>query len=340
MIPYALLDWIIGIEIALVILLIIITFLLRYYFYLRNEHNQNMTAQIKKHLEKIADENGTFDLHSFPKKWRRLELLLPVIFSLDNTLKKEAWPTIKKSVADTILLPIARKKYISRLWMNRLLSTQCFELWMESRDDVCVAKLLEDKVSIINLHATVAAVKFGSAKLINLVINNMSQKRRLAQTVYVKIFELAAPETRKYVEERLHTEKDSFARATCYKILVTFKEYNANLDVTSDLQSKNMELRLSAMRYIALAKKQDAIPFLTNLLADPEWEVRAASNRLLGDLHALQAIDEIANGLKDKNWWVRINANTLKNFGEAGLAILNAQSPMKDKYALKQPCMY
>lgn len=332
--PYRLLEWIIWIEILFVVLLIIITFLLRFYFYLRAKHNLHIANEVKVYLEKIVRENGKINTSDFPKKWRSLDILLPLIFSLDNTIKSDSWLRTKKEVADSVLLPIARKKYKSYIWMNRLLSTQCFELWMEKEDEDHVAKLIDDKIPIIHFHAIVAAVKFGTPKLINHVIDNMSKKRRLGQTVYLKIFEEASPTVREYVEERFKSEKDNFARATCYKILMVFKEYNSSIDTVADMNSPNMELRLSAMRYTSLAKKENAIPLLLNLLSDPQWEVRAASIRLLGDLHAVDAIDQIADGLKDKSWWVRVNsANTLKSFGESGLAILNAQTPEKDKYA-------
>lgn len=333
-VPYVLLEWIIRIEILFVIFLIIITYALKYYFNLQSNRDKRISDEIESHLDKIAIENVTVNADHFPERWRRLDILLQLIFKLDTTMKSHAWPEMKQTIATIILLPIARKKYASRIWMNRLLSSQCFELWMENQDEEIVCKLLDDKIPIIHLHATIAAIKFSSIKLINLVINNMAKRRRLGQAVYLKIFDQAAPQARQFIEDRLKTERDFFVRATCYKILITFKEFNTDIDTTADIRSSNMELRLSAMRYCSLAQKNDAIPLLISLLSDPQWEVRAASNRLLGDLHASQAISEIANGLKDKNWWVRVNAaNTLKGFGETGLQILNAQDPVQDKYA-------
>ena len=243
------------------------------------------------------------------------------------------WPEMKKD-SQCCTITIARNKYQSRIWMNRLLSTQCFELWMRNQDEEIICKLLEDNIPLIQLHATIAALKFSTIKLINLVINIMSKRGRLGQAVYLKVFDIATPQTREFVGDRLKTEKDYFVRATCYKILMTFKEYNASIDTSADIHSNNMELRLASMRFTSLAQKSDAIPLMISLLSDPQWEIRAASNRILGDLHASQAIPEITNGLRDKNWWVRVNAaNTLKGFGKAGLQILNAQDPVKDIYA-------
>lgn len=332
--PYNLLEWIIKLEIILIFLLIIITFISKFYFNFKAKRNQRISNEIEKHLTLVIEGKTPLNAENFSKQWRDLNILLLVMFKIDNTINTSVWTEIKETIADIVLLPIAREKYKSRIWMNRLLSTQCFELWMSAQDENEVCKLLEDKIPLIHLHATIAAIKFSSEKLINLVINIMSARRRLGQAVYLKIFEIAPPQTKDIVENRLKAEKDFFVRATCYKILMELKDYNAILDIDADIYSTNMELRLSAMRYTSLANKDHAIPLLIKLLQDPQWEIRAASNRLLGDLHATKAIPEITNTLKDKNWWVRVNAaNTLKNFGEEGLMVLNAQDPKKDKYA-------
>lgn len=333
-VPYGLLEWIIKIEILFVILLIIVTYVLKYYFVVKAKKIKRISDEIETHLITTVQENKPVNAELFPKEWRRLDILLQLLFKLDLTIKSPSWTGIKQNIADVILLPIARKKYKSHFWMNRLLSIQCFELWMEMQDEDIVCKLLEDKIPLVHLHATIAAIKFSTIKLVNLVINIMSKRRRLGQAVYLKVFEIATPETKEYVEERLKTEKDFFVRATCYKILMTFKEYNTAIDTSTDVHSSNMELRLAAMRFTSLAQKSESIPLMISLLSDPQWEVRAASNRILGELHASEAIPEISNGLRDKNWWVRVNAaNTLKGFGEAGLQILNAQDPVKDRYA-------
>jgi hypothetical protein len=333
-VPYGLLEWIIKIEIIFVILLIIITYLLKYYFNNKAKKIKRISDEIENYLTIAISEDKPINPEQFPKDWRRLDILLQLIYKIDSAIDSPAWITIKKTMAHTLLLPIARKKYNSYFWMNRLLSVQCFEFWMENQDEEKVCRLLEDKIPLVHLHATIAAIRFSSIKLVNLVINIMSKKRRLGQAVYLKVFDIATTQTKEYVEDRLKTENDFFVRATCYKILMTFKEYNTTIDTSADINSSNMELRLAAMRFTSLAQKSEAIPLMISLLSDPEWEVRAASNRILGELHASQAMPEIANSLRDKNWWVRVNAaNTLKGFGDTGLQILNSQDPVKDKYA-------
>lgn len=333
-VPFAFLEKFILVEIALVVFIIILAYALKYYFYRKANNDKRISNQIQESIVSAVASQSSLSESTFPKSWKRLDIILPLFFKLDSTIDSPHWPEMKATMARTILLPVARKKFDSRRWMNRLYSAQCFELAMEDQDEAIISFLLEDKIPLVHLHAAIAAIKFSSASLINLVINAMAKKRRLSQTVYLKVFDLAAPHSQQFIIDRLNTENDPFIRATCYKILMNFKDKLPAIDTTNDINANNMELRLAAIRYTAFADKSHAVPLLVSLLSDTRWEVRAASNRLLGELNATQAIDEISHCLKDQVWWVRVNAaNTLKSFGEIGIKVLNEQDPSVDLYA-------
>jgi hypothetical protein len=333
-VPFAFLENVILVEIALVIFIIILAYVLKYYFYLKTKKEKRIIDSMEQSIVSAVASQTPLSESAFPKSWRRLDLILPLFFKLDSTINSSYWLEMKATMVRTILLPIARKKFNSRLWMNRLHSAQCFELGMEDQDEIIVSTLLEDKIPLVHLHAAIAAIKFSSVTLINLIINAMAKKRRLSQTVYLKVFDMAAPHSKQFISDRMNTENDPFIRSTCYKILSNYKDTATPMDTSADIHSNNMELRLAAIRYTAYADKSNAVPLLVSLLSDPHWEVRAASNRLLGELNATQAIDEISNCLKDQVWWVRVNAaTTLKNFGEIGIKVLNEQDPKSDLYA-------
>lgn len=331
-VPYTLLKQVIMAEIALVILIILLAYTLKYYFYLKARNDKHKAEKIESYLKSFSSSN--IQLNEFPKAWQKLDIILPVINKLDQTSTNPNWTHLKQSIANNILLPIARKKFNSRRWINRLLSAQCFELSMDNKDETIVGHLLEDKIPLVHMHAAIAAINFGSMSMINFLISNISKKRRLGQAIYLKIFAMAPPGISKYIEERLKFETDLYTRATCYKILLSFPANDSHLDTTVDIDSDNLELRISALKYMAHAYKERAIPLLINLLSDKSWEIRAVSNRLLGDLHAIQAINEISKSLKDPIWWVRVNAaDALKNLGEAGIQVLNEQDPNVDLFA-------
>lgn len=335
-VPYRLLENIIWIEILLVVLIIIIAYLLKFLFYLSERHHQRLTAQIEFYLSTIMVSSQPLSEQNFLKQWRRLDLVLPVIHKFDLIHQDQAWKTLKETITETILLPIARKKYNSYRWMNRLLSCQCFEIAMSEHDEEIVCSLLLDKIPLVHMHAVIAAVKHSTITMTNMVITSMAEKRRLGQSVYLKIFELAPLKTRDFVISRLSMEENPYTRASCYKILLTFPltESESSISTTADINSPNIELKLAAIRFTAYSHKKNSIPLLTELLSSENWETRATSARLLGDLNSNTVIPELTNCLKDPVWWVRVNAaNSLKNLGNDGLTVLYAQDPNVDLYA-------
>ncbi len=335
-VPYTLLKNIIWIEISLVILIIIITYSLKFLFYLNERHKKRLSEQIEFYLSTFLLTKQSFSEKDFLKQWKRLDLVLPIIYKIDQTNHDESWNAVRDAVVRNVLLPIARKKYDSYRWMNRLLSVQCFEIAMDDHDEEMVCNLLMDKIPLIHMHAVIAAVRHSTITMINIVISSMAEKRRLGQTVYLKVFEQAAPHTRDFIESRLNMETNPYTRATCFKILLEFpmSQSELSIDTSADINSPNIELRLAAIRFTAYAHRENAIPLLIELLSNESWETRATCARLLGDLNSKSVIPELTKCMKDPVWWVRVNAaNSLKNLGDEGLNVLHTQDPNVDLYA-------
>lgn len=331
---YSLLENVIYVEIVLVVILIILTFIMKFYFQRQNNHNENQKKQIDSYFRTLASSQKEFNAGNMPDNWRKLDLVLPVIYDIDKTNDSKHWLTLKESISHSVLLPIARKKYSSRTWLNRLLSAQCFELAMDDEDEGHVCVLMDDKVPLVHLYAITAAIKRSTISMINMVINYVAQKRRLGQSVYLRLFENAKPQVAGYVEDRLKTETDPFTRATCYKILLSFPPSQNNIDTSKDLNASNIELRLAAIRYTVHKYKNDSVELLSQLISDNNWEVRSVSLFLLGKLNSKHLISQISQCLKDPVWWVRLNAAlTLKSLGPVGIEVLSSLDPKADLYA-------
>lgn len=331
---YRLLENVIYVEVVLVLILIIVTFILKFYFQRQNSNNENLKKNIDTYFRSLINSQNDVNTANIPDSWRKLELILPVIYGIDKTDNTSRWNSLRESITRTVLLPIARKKYSSRSWLNRLLSAQCFEIAMDDEDEGHVCVLMDDKIPLVHLYAITAGINRGTISMINMVINYVAQKRRLGQSVYLRLFKNAKPEVAGYVEDRLKTEVDPFTRATCYKILLSFPPNHSNIETTNDLNASNIELRLAAIRYTVHRYQNESIELLSQLISDNNWEVRSVSLLLLGKLNSKNLIGQITQCLRDPVWWVRLNAAiTLKNLGPAGIEVLSTLDPKTDLYA-------
>ena len=329
----SLLKSVIIIEIALVFIIILLTFLLKGIFYLKIRRDKRIKQEIEDFMSGLFLSDSHFSSSVFLRRWKRLDLLMLSLSELDQTLDGPSWAFIKNELAAQVMLPLARKKSNSRRRVTRLLVAKCFALFMEKQDESVVCALLEDKTPMIHLHAAIASVKFGSPTTINAVINSMSHQRRLGQTIYLTVFETADPQIYKIIVQRMKTEHDPYLLTACYKILMLFPPGEVSVN-NADLNSETIDLQLAAIRFEAYTNGKQSIQRVTQMLTNPHWEVRAACCKLLGDLYATQALTELGDCLRDPIWWVRVNAaNALKCLGDQGVHILKSQQTSDDLFA-------
>jgi hypothetical protein len=321
---------------TVIFLIIIATYMISSIFFLQKHKEERIKNQIESYFKNVITNFSEAQSIFFPRRWRKMDLILPIIQKFDRMGIGDTWEKLRVQIIHKVLLPLARKKATSWFQIRRILSAQCFCLGMEEQDVEVVRGLLQDSVPIIYLNAAIAAINLGDELLINQIIDNMTPIRRLGQTIYLKLFDGAAPQIVKIVKTRLAQETDPYAKAICYKILMIFSKDSSRVvsSLCTDIHSDNIELQLSSIRYMAYNYSKQSISDLLKLSEDPRWEVRATSCRLLGELDAKQALEVLSRCLKDKVWSVRINAaNALKSIGEEGVEILRIQNPQIDRFA-------
>lgn len=332
-VSYRLLVIIIFAEFAAVALIIVATYILKFYFLLKNIKKQRLKIKIDNYFKILLKEN--YNTKKFSKRWHKIEILLPIIQKLNKT-SNQNWPELKDKLFHEVLLPQARKNAYSWFWLNRYMAIQVFVQKIETKDDGYVIKLVNDRVPIVALNAIPLAIKSNSEIAINIVIDKMAKERRLAQGIFLKEFKNSQATVVPIIEKRLKTEKDPYVRATCYKLLKSFpKKYKIiPKNIKKDINSKTLELSLNSIKYLNHLNKKDAEPILNVLLKSKTWQVRVAAIQTLADFKDKKYIHEIANSLEDPNWWVRFNSATaLKQYGEPGLKVLKTRDPNKDLYA-------
>lgn len=320
----------------IIFLIIVVAYIIRSIFLLQQRKKDQIKNKIESYLNTaLLNFTEGYPIR-FPRRWRKIDIILPIIQKYDQLELSDSWKKLRMALIHKILLPLARENATSSFRSMRILSSQCFCLALGEQDVPVVSRLLQEKIPIIYFHAAKAAVNSGDESLINQVIDKMTPVRRLGQTIFLNLFNGAAPQIASIIEARLAKETNPYVKAICYKLLMTFPKcpLRTVFSLFYDLHSHNIELQLSSMRYMAYNQKKQSIPYLLKQSEDARWEVRATACRLLGEIGAKKAVDVLDRCLKDKIWNVRINAATaLKNIGEEGVSKLQAQNPQIDRYA-------
>lgn len=319
-------QYIIIIEFALIFILVLSTYLLKGLFNIRSRQRQKYTEGMEDFFKTLIKNTAQYDPSKFKKAWYKIELIIPVLEKLSKEHSHTIWRNILQDFCNKTLLPLARKNIKSRNWALRYYVAQSFSLCYEKADESNIVNLLNDTVPLVFYAALRPALLSRSENCINAIITRLSGENWITKSLFLQVFETAPTTTRFIVERYLMRAVEPHIRATCYNILLEFPNGKLRWDMSKDLHSNFMNLKLAAIKYVAHVKKKKSIPILIDLLSDTQWEVRTVATRLLGELNAIQASTALAKCLRDPDWWVRLAAaQSLHSLGKQGDAILNSQ---------------
>ena len=264
----------------------------------------------------------------FPRTCKKLDVLLQVIQEFDMTLTPTHWEEVRTEFVTKIILPLAKKAAFNRHWQTRFYAAKSFSLIQLKGYDDIIKKLINDKVPLVCVAAISAVLANHSEVGINAMMEKIESKDWLAQSIYLQAFDQLSIEDRSYFEKKLVVIRDPAIRAIYYKILIKCSSVPIQWDITQDIHSDNMELKLAAIKFIFHMDREGAIPYLIDALSDPSWEVKLIALHRLSMLKAEQAIPQVIRCIKDPNGWVSISAaEALKNMGEKGEEALQSEDP-------------
>lgn len=321
---------VIVVEFTLIFLILILSYSLIFLLRFQRKRRLECSRGIIFYLNQIIDLGGITPRLKFKKSWRKIELIVPILFTFNKRFNSmPSWKKDRKLFCETILFPIARKATQRENWIPRFYAAQAFSFHINISDEKYILKLLNDPVPLVFYASLEAALKNVSKNSINKIVERLSKENWMTKSLFIEIFQNAPATTRYLIENVLMGSTESMIRATCYNILLQFKINRLRWDMSEDLNSKFINLKIAALKYIAHTSSKEASSVLVIHLKDKSWEVRTICLRLLGEIGAKKAIEPIAACLNDPDWWVRLaSATTLRGFGKEGVKILELQ---KDK---------
>jgi len=324
-----LVEFIVTIEVALILFVIVLTYVTKYILYLREQRRLKLMSEIETHFKNLVASKQPVSSQKFHRRWRKIQILYTVFVKLDQQYKSSGdWAKLKNEILQTILHPLAVRRAYSRRWVIRFFACETLGLTCTSADEKIILRLIKDRIPLVYLHAITAAIKSGSEAAITAIIVRMSKMSWLTQNMYLEPFENAAISIRDIIEKQLKTSTDSNIRTECYKILRKFPATNISWDIKKDLNDRQFELRLSSLKYYVYVDSNAAVPVLQEKLRDEHWEVRLVAIHRLGRLKLASSLPDLTNCLSDSVWYVKISAaEALKSLGAEGINAIKSHAP-------------
>lgn len=323
-------------ELVILLLLIISAILRRFWIYYKERKEQKDKHTISRVI--IDSLKGKED----PKILQRLKrfkskpILLSSLELFDRRFNDERWQNLKKQIAESYLLPGARRRMKSFYWLKRNFSARCFALVPLSQDIKNITTLIDDPLFLVRSIAAKAAVKLEIKEGIDKIIHQMSREIGYARYLYRDI--LLQGKSRQifsWIAEIAALEKDPDIHLACLEALSSQTLMLSLPFLKQDLESKDPNIRLAALKVLIRNPQKDLTHFLLKSLEDPSVEVRIQAAKGLEHIASKESLEKLEKVLtNDPSWPVIVRAAwSLKNMGKRGIDILNAQNPSKNKRA-------
>ena len=321
------------VQFFVVILLLCMAFLIRFYYLQQSKRRVFVKSQFEKLLQTKLDNNHILSVNDLKNYLSYPMMLVEKIKQLETINQTHLWLKNRQIILDA-LLPIARTFAISRRWYNRYIAAEIFLIQFKPEDEPLISKLIRDRIPLVSLISASLCMRSTSKKLINDVVDHLSKGRRVQQALEIHILDHTNSAIAIILNERLSVEKNPYVKVFCYRILLVLPFSRSPNCLISDLASDNLDLKLAVIAYMQKHEPKDFFAHLSEFLKDEHWEVRAKSALLLGLTGERHFVSTLEPCLQDKVWWVRINAaEALGRLGEPGLKILKAQTLAKDRFA-------
>ncbi|CAM4503354.1 MAG: hypothetical protein LEGION0403_FIIPPAGN_01862 [Legionella sp.] len=321
------------IELILITLFVILTFLAKCYFsWHKKKNSQNLKWVFELlHVHMINKEPISSE------QAKKLKKSIPNVLMVMKRLEEQPndyYDTLTKQLFTLVLKPVAVKWSSSYSGFKRNQAAMCYLYGLEPDDRNRIYRLLNDSTLLISMNAGLSIVQFGDAEQINNIITTFSQGRRLQQSLLAKMITRETRDLSPIIIERLHTEPNPYVKTFCYRLLCEYPQQTIAPIAKEDIKIDVVDLKIAIIRYYIHCQNNEKNELIYELAMNTHWEVRAVISKAIGTIPGDKSIQLLAKLLCDNEWWVRINAaNALIEQGEKGIDVLNNQSPDKDRFA-------
>ncbi len=328
------LIWILLIELAILVLFIIMSLFENIYLTSKKK-KEEIQRKILTELFIECLEKKVLPIKVLSKSFKNPYLLLTVLEAFNLRFQGGYWILLKEALSTHFLLPLARKKYVSRSWSHRYHAARCFALCPLLGDLPFILPLMKDPLFLVHSAASLAAIRLEAFEGLSLMIEKIS----LAEDPYSKFFYKdlllnGSTQVFQCIEKEALKETDERTHLTCMDILAAKVFPVAKELLQRDLASLNPKIRRAALKVYAHNPQKDSESVLLKAIHSSESEIREEAAFGLSLFSSEASLMALKKGLSDGCLAVRLQAaKSLKKNGVKGIAILNEQKDLKDPIA-------
>lgn len=324
-------------EFSIIVLILLLSILLKIYFSIKQQTRARISKKIENYLESLMTQDLKFDVFKYKNNWRKPDLTLLVIKKLNPRYEtKVHWQEIKTDMIQKLFRKIAHKVFAKKNWISKFYGLKLIEIVPAEEDIPFLKDLIKNSNILVSMTAAKVALLLCDKNSIEIFIKETSKERPLTQSIHLQIFDdIKSDAITQMLKNFLQHENDPYIRATIYSILIKSPTSDSVQNIDKDLNSKTLNLKISALKYLGQIEGQKASSQILSFLQAPEWQLRVTALHILKNIKLTEATEKISSCLYDKEWWVRYAASeTLASFGEQGIKILESEEIKKDEYAL------
>jgi hypothetical protein len=325
-------------EAVIIFLLVICVYMVGFVSYIKKYFDAKKIKKIDHFFINFCHHNNGGHLPYA----KQPHIIIRSFFRWDDMRKKDSgWQKHKKDLMRTQVLPSAVKYGQARNWGRRFLLVQCLLYYVDATYEKLVIKLVNDRVPVISINAVKVAINVDTVPVLEALVERINKVTDHFQILYIAQLSVTSA-LLSVIKTKLSNHEDTRLCRTCYRILKKIGPTDLFFEEAArDVQSKDLELKLSAIRILEKTHKEKATPILIQLLSDENWLVRNIAVQSMSHLEKEAILQPLGNALNDEAWWVRVNAaKVLANLGEEGLALLASYQGERGDEKFQEPSYF
>lgn len=314
-------------EIALIVLVVAITYALFFYYKLQRQHRTKITQQLSHYLL----NDGPVQPNE--PRWKNLACAVSSMHDVTESKRHLCAPRVEQVVQE-ILCPLAQQAAYQRFWYQRYLAAKAFTYGATSDDEATLLHLLGDSHPSVAMEASRAIRHAPTARLMNALIDKIAMYERKNYDFYLEVFRRLPLSTRDTLLERLGYERRHAEKALCYKLLMRYPADMVYAPAQQDLQSQDLEVAVAALKYLFYADSSLSPDVVRQLLEDPRRDIKILTLAAIAKRQWATLIDAVVPLLEDADSLVRLSAaKCLGWIGDKGVKRLRARLTAGDSLA-------
>jgi len=319
-------------ELAILSSIVIFLVYKRVYEFYHQKALKKATVEINDLLLNKIQGEDVEEKIPFPKKIKYTDVLLGALEDYSYRFKGGHWEEIKIETINRYLVDLARKKYKSHLWKNRLFSARCFALHPQKKDVFMIKCLMDDSIFLVQAKASYAAVELEDPFLVEHLIEKASKSFGYARCFFKELIYKGTTSLFQFVEEILMQTPSKDVQLICLEILGSRLFPLQSHYLQKGIISFDAKIQLATLRLYARNPQKDSLKVLLGQIYNSSKEARQEALLGLANYPSEETFSILQNALDDDEWLVRLQAaRSLQKIGGDSLKFLKTQVKSENK---------